>query len=616
MTAAAGFAAVLAIGESTMRRMVRVLYITNKIKHAVGIDVPIPGFGRLRGTLFVGLPSLRFVDAGDDRVTLDLHLWGRVRTPLPMTVEVTGQVTAPMRVRLVTAGGAPVLRLGIRGQAASLSRPTLVTDPPLPPAIRAQLTPAALTQLLQPVIREQLGSQSTAPIKLDLLGGLTRADLSAKARVRDDVLLIGIDTTWAGPRRPSSISTSGDPDALRDIRRDGDVAVFVPGEQLPAVFADVERRIRRMVAQRRATLDVLTLRPVRGAMHVHVEAHDDDGATTFDFDVVPVLTVDPRDDRKERVRFEPRNVEVSVDASLRNKVIAGIVGVFTFGWAGIRAQELADAMRASIASSIREGGTDAGPRTTWFTLPGTTSPLIKLRVQAYTIAPSGSRVQVALNPLLPKPRLLEVSRLWADEAGTHVQTFAVVAYPPDVLPDDPRLRVRWELVREDTGVVVARGSERRFRADVVIPGGPAAVPVALTCAVRRRLATGDQLLYRARLSLRRSTTISNDRPFVRWVHHSVVQWVRKNADGSLTRDDLVTLPRASTIHRTDVPGGCLFVEPPGESTGSIDYTYLDSLPFPVEEIADHRDEVCDYCFFGGPTSTEPLPLPARAAGGR
>ena len=34
--------------------------------------------------------------------------------------------------------------------------------------------------------------------------------------------------------------------------------------------------------------------------------------------------------------------------------------------------------------------------------------------------------------------------------------------------------------------------------------------------------------------------------------------------------------------------------------------YLDALPFPRSELVLRRAELCDYCFFGGPTSTVPL----------
>ena len=42
MPSAAGYAAVIALGQSTMRSLVRVLYVTNKIKHVLPLNVPLP----------------------------------------------------------------------------------------------------------------------------------------------------------------------------------------------------------------------------------------------------------------------------------------------------------------------------------------------------------------------------------------------------------------------------------------------------------------------------------------------------------------------------------------------------------------------------------------------
>jgi hypothetical protein len=70
-----------------------------------------------------------------------------------------------------------------------------------------------------------------------------------------------------------------------------------------------------------------------------------------------------------------------------------------------------------------------------------------------------------------------------------------------------------------------------------------------------------------------------------------------------------TLVRTSDIHRTDFAGRCRMVEPGAflfDAQASVEY--LDALPFPLDQITANRARVCDYCFFGGPTRTEPLPL--------
>jgi hypothetical protein len=59
--------------------------------------------------------------------------------------------------------------------------------------------------------------------------------------------------------------------------------------------------------------------------------------------------------------------------------------------------------------------------------------------------------------------------------------------------------------------------------------------------------------------------------------------------------------RHSNYHRTDKP--CAM-----EARRSR-YTYqqdvLDTLPFSVSDIALHRAELCDYCFYGGPAGLRP-----------
>ena len=552
-------------------------------------------------------------------MTLHIHAWGKVTAAgLPLLVELSGVISVPATATFATVDGSRVLQFGIAGSAATLEQVTFTTDPPLPTAVADQLTPDAVTGLLEPALQAQLAGQSAASLDLSFLAGLNRAAQSATVRVRAGVLLIGIDVAWPTlvvyPVAP--VTSAGDVGALADVRRGGDVALFVAGEQLPMVFGDVAAKIRNLVAEKNATLDALDLAPTSGALHVHAMAHDGDGSTEFSFDVTPVLTTD-RDERKERVTFQTVNIGVDVNPSLANKFKAAFGSLITFGWAGIYAQDLADTLRASIFYDISQGGADAGARVTWFTLPGTKNPQIKLRVDDYTIAAAGSRVSLSITPLLGKPRLLGVTRYWAD-TDAHLQTFYTVAYPPDVLADDPQLTVSWTLRRTDTGDTIDTATGHRYRANVTVPGltvappvpgRSTALPLTVDCTVTRTLTNSTQTIFQASQPLYDQNLIDRTHPYVSWLRGSVVPAVTKEADGSLTTHGLTTVQRQSKIHRTDVPAGCLFVTPQGKSSGPPTYTYFDALPFPVADIARHRHLLCDYCFFGGPSNTQPLPLP-------
>src|SRR3954447_841224 len=545
MPSGAGYAAVIALGQSTMRSLVRVLYVTNKIKHVLPLSVPLPlGLGMLTGELFIGLPTLRFTDRGDDRMTLEIHAWGTVMAAgVPLVVDLTGTISVAPSVAFAVVDGSPVLQFGIAGAAATLEEVTFRTNPPLPAPVTAQLTPAAVKGLLGPVLQTQLAGQSAASLNLSFLAGLNRAVQSATVRVRDGVLLIGIDVAWPAlvvyPVTP--VTSHGDADALADVRRGGDVALFVAGEQVPMVFGEVAAKIRNLVAEKNATLDRLDLTPRPGALHVHAQAHDGDGSTEFSFDVTPILTTE-RDERKERVRFETKNIGVDVNPSLANKVKAAFGSLISFGWAGIYAQQLADTLRAGIFYDISQGGSDAGARVSWFTLPGTKNPQIKLRVDNYTIAPGGTRVSLSITPLLGKPRLLGVSRFWAD-TDAHVQTYYTVAYPPDVLADDPQLTVSWTLRRTDSGDAIDSATGHRYRASATlsgvsvpppIPGRSTALPVAVECTVSRALAGSTRTIFQASQPLYDQNLIDRSHPYVSWLRSSVVPAVTREADGSLT----------------------------------------------------------------------------------
>ncbi len=48
------------------------------------------------------------------------------------------------------------------------------------------------------------------------------------------------------------------------------------------------------------------------------------------------------------------------------------------------------------------------------------------------------------------------------------------------------------------------------------------------------------------------------------------------------------------------------VAPTDDGSGAPHLEYLDALPFPRADLDAHRAEVCDYCFYGGPTKLVPI----------
>jgi hypothetical protein len=90
------------------------------------------------------------------------------------------------------------------------------------------------------------------------------------------------------------------------------------------------------------------------------------------------------------------------------------------------------------------------------------------------------------------------------------------------------------------------------------------------------------------------------KPYVQWAHH-VTYW-----NGYRKRDVI----RRSKIHKVPGKGGCRFSNqfllPGMTSPKFVSNRRLTDLPFEMRDIADNRDLVCDYCFFGGPDKTIPV----------
>jgi hypothetical protein len=83
-------------------------------------------------------------------------------------------------------------------------------------------------------------------------------------------------------------------------------------------------------------------------------------------------------------------------------------------------------------------------------------------------------------------------------------------------------------------------------------------------------------------------------------------------DGSRTILGTKIKTRRSKLHRTAIPGRCIsashysqtWLDPNSKVNGPV-FEYLDDLPFPRADLVARRGQVCDYCFFGGPTRTVP-----------
>ncbi len=625
----AGFAAVIAVAEAAMQGLLRVLYVGNKIPHTLNANSPIltpdGGSGQLIADLSVGLPTIRFRASAGDRYLLQLRAWGWLFVTGSglgsegRNVELTATVSVPPALSFDARGR---MSFGIDGAAATLDGDPVVevTDgPPFPAPVQAFLDGALFRLGLEVALRDQLASQPSAPLSLEFLGSLVTLapQKTATPRVLDGVLLVGVDVGWVSetvvdpllgvlptPVYPEEAeSTEGDATRLRDFRRGYDVGYWINPRQLPIVFLEALGAARREIESQGATLESLALRARDGALHVSGRGSTSEGTATFSFDVVPRLTTSifPWE---EVLVFQQENARVDVDLAGWLQFVQILGGIVTLGALALGVDRLLDALRGSLERQLGERSTAGPRRNQQFTLPGTRKPPIDLRIEAYRVRREGVFSALTLTPRLREPSLTGASRVYRKDAGTRAEIAYSVRLPPDVLADDPRVAVRWTLRRDDDGTVADQvdGPTTRYNVRLDLPGQLAASDLRLSCRVYRARGARADELYNGSVRLREDT-LDAAFPYVRWRHKVPVPRVRVEEDDSLTFLGEPLLSRRSRIHRTDLPGRCLFA---GQYSDLAEPEYLAELPFPKSELPRFRRVLCDYCFFGGPTLQTPL----------
>src|SRR4051794_18883523 len=202
----AGFAAALALGQSTMQRLVNTLYAANKLPHLLPVHQQVPWAGGttlvVDGSLFCGQPQIRFLAAAADQFTVELRCWGTLRFAFPQEFwEGPFEITATALVA-PTVSLEPIvipdehgdlinviaLQLGLDAPTAQVTgvafRPLRDRQPS--PDVQTVLNTPALPTLLTAAVRALLTDQAPASIPLRFLGGLQLSPaITAKFRIVD-----------------------------------------------------------------------------------------------------------------------------------------------------------------------------------------------------------------------------------------------------------------------------------------------------------------------------------------------------------------------------------------------------------------------------------------------
>jgi hypothetical protein len=246
------------------------------------------------------------------------------------------------------------------------------------------------------------------------------------------------------------------------------------------------------------------------------------------------------------------------------------------------------------------------PRIRWLEPIVTGDPAVRVEITEFEVHTTGVFTGVTIRPQAQPPGMLGLTSIPRDVAGDALQYR--VRLPLELLQEDPKLRIRWTIVDLDTGVTV-RNEDGPADGRLTLEFVPALTGTGTTkfgISVRVYRTLGPEITEFLNEGIRLEVRAPNPPgTYVRWRYDVKNPQVRFDRDrdawwyGSPSE---AVVGRWSAIHRLDKP--CRMANKRSR------YTYyeerLDRLPFPLWQILDRRNAVCEYCFFGGPGKLLPF----------
>ena len=269
-----------------------------------------------------------------------------------------------------------------------------------------------------------------------------------------------------------------------------------------------------------------------------------------------------------------------------------------------------------------------------FTLPNTESPEITVRPNDIVVKANGLSTWFTATVDYGKYTELIISgnnnsTIWS----VHNRNPIVIKFSaPEGLyhPDDEMVKIRWTVFAEHTGNKIIETDEpiKRKLLSTHIPTHckidhaktewDAFEKYIVRCRVYRPWGVTTQEIYYKEIVITIADRLHRDQPFVRWETAVFYKgYTAKLKDENRQALGWVNEKRKSQIHKTDPDERCRYADGYTTKLTKDDLTYMDNLPFDEADIKLHLNEICEFCFFGGPDKVNPKPkIPKDEAPGK
>ncbi len=644
------FAAVLGLKQQTIQDMITILYHTGKFPNEliVNYNTLLLNFN---ADFFADIPKLILSSTHSDSFIINFKAWGQLSISYPQRQPGKGSVTVAesrevkfdatliIPHNIILDGTNLLIGFDFQNVVLDSFQFQVLSGGIFNSAIQSVLGSDLFHGLLEVILRTELSKFNDSMPSIDIsflemmLGDLLddNVEVFIESKSVDNALLIGFNKIEGGIVTIGDINQLSDFIGTQDIFMISNAQVWIPNmrEQL-LEGTETTTGITEVVRNEGANLTRFSLSFRDGYLLVSGKAEKSPyGSVTFSFRVYPQLIhlsqlaiQRGRDD----FWFDIRNIEVDVEEAWWVTFLSIFLGALTFGMVSIIIHQFISMVRFNVAAAIRSQSLGSSNRTFIFRLDEDAAE-IRAYIEQFDFKEYGIALGLSFTPQFLNPRIIcltdnlfyrtynhfEIERLRNTSVRYKIQL------PSNVHPLDPKLRVRWVVRNTDTNVILNLQDDiAQNNLELEIADFQNISNLRISCRVYRAL--GDEItdFYNDSILIHLCDRLDQSKPFVRWYHHAVVPKVIVEGDGSIAIRSYSIHYRKSKIHRTDFPLRCTMVHnfslnvprhfTPHENQPTK-IVYLNSLPFKLEDIDNHRDILCDYCFYGGPDKNQLKPHP-------
>jgi hypothetical protein len=609
----AGFAAAVTLREHALNVALLAAYANGSFSKVFQEDL-LGGPPEVATELFLGLPKIN-CEGATNLLVLTVSAWGPLRITLDgeeHLVQIAGELE--MTISPVFDPGSslqlnPMAEIVVRRWTAS------VTSAGTPAAVVSYVVGDQFKDQLQETIRTgfEVGLIKFPSIDVSFFGPLARLATSVDARVRNGVLLLGLNV------EDDSGSIVGDAGALVDFARSNDVAGVVnadPGA-MALMLDNLHTQMLTAIEDAGATLDRFSVSPAAGYFKVRGAASKSSGTVNFSFRVVPSMfhsrpgTVFHYLPKSRWVNsrtwaalgFHIEGVHTDVDRAWWVIVFGEIVfGLLTVGLSTLYIEDLVTAAGKDFSGRVEAAKPGAPAARVRRTIPPAGGVGVRIAVDQFEITTAGTYIGISVRATPTPAALLGPTSVPGTYAGDVLRY--LMRLPSGASDVDPALRIHWTLEDRTNDVVLVdedSPAAGRLRFDVSPAMFADATDFGIVARLYRRLGPNATELGTESINLHLRGPLPPG-AYIRW--RSGVknpQITVDEATDTWTYRGEAQVSRWSEWHRTDAP--CRAVHAPARYRFEVETA--DRLPFPLRLLENHRGGLCPYCFYGGPAGVNP-----------